>query len=1065
MLLAVGCDGGGSVDPAPDSDTMAADLAIVDGLPPDDSSVDAAPADVVVPSDAALPDGALPDAALPDGAAPECGDDWEAIREGLAAYADLLPTRPEVPLRADFEAPVPALRYDRIAPVDPGADWALDDSTCEVQGGWPAERVQVGPLVERDGEPHCRVLASPTPNRGDGDLVFSARWPWNNIHAPAGDEPAWVRARFPIPPGHRASRLVYVARWARLFGYPIDACADQERDDAGDCAPFVDPPWAGGSAPPGLLLLWGVPGGCGWHTTGPHAPAAETTYSGSVSYSVEVPEALRDAPELVVALVVYRQYNGGCDADGRCVNGLGYASNLNLRALTLETRAAFEPPRTPPLEHPRLHGDAAHWAARNAAFDALPCEAGPGVPSGAGWGEIPNLRNLWDLASLGTTRCEDDAVDVEDNRLVAYLAQGGDRNRARALQALHLLRRAAACVDAGGPDCPLLPHRLDALRDTFIEHELAAFDGWSWGGNLGFDLHTTPTIRFWSLFADVLWAHLTPEERARIQDTARPHIEAFLDHVHNGRWPTHNGNNWTPVLGEGALHWAIAFWHEEPLAPEVARAALEIQWLHRGFYLPDGAYQEGLLEYTQVSFGGLESIRALAEASFGLRTASPRRARWPLTARWMIDFMAPDGRTVDFADSWSKRGWGTLAPLLLALGEDGDRPGACLARDYFANKWFDHGYRDPWRLDPRLALDWRAHVAACEGGPAVGTAVHHYPAGGWGGLRSTVPGATAAARELASARAAQADQTFVAISAIPNARPHTELDFGAVVWSAHGNRLLSDFGYGDLGQDRYDFARFPDQNPTGHNTLVIEGARRDDEPGTNTSQIDGAAGTIDTWDLEIAGAPTASVLHVEGAAVYGRDDPELGWLSRFDRWVVSLPGGAFAVADAFALRDDRPDARVVEHWHWEEADAPPDEAGCDMQHTHVDAQLDAAGRLTLEPRCHGLRRGAPAESVGHLVGAAQAAGHLELAPSVRYPNRLGHEERRGRARWIPDAPQRSDLRVFVLAAGTRASPPSATVERADCEGAVCFDVRLPGIPDGDRRLHFVDDRLVDVTRR
>ena len=57
----------------------------------------------------------------------------------------------------------------------------------------------------------------------------------------------------------------------------------------------------------------------------------------------------------------------------------------------------------------------------------------------------------------------------------------------------------------------------------------------------------------------------------------------------------------------------------------------------------------------------------------------------------------------------------------------------------------------------------------------------------------------------------------------------SELDFGTFVWSAWGARLLSDFGYGTiaatLGGSDYRRVEFIDNNPAGHNTVVVnEGA-------------------------------------------------------------------------------------------------------------------------------------------------------------------------------------------------------------------------------------------------
>ena len=43
-----------------------------------------------------------------------------------------------------------------------------------------------------------------------------------------------------------------------------------------------------------------------------------------------------------------------------------------------------------------------------------------------------------------------------------------------------------------------------------------------------------------------------------------------------------SGNNWTPRLSVGALHWVIAFWHEQrAIAEEVLRMINDLLWSAR----------------------------------------------------------------------------------------------------------------------------------------------------------------------------------------------------------------------------------------------------------------------------------------------------------------------------------------------------------------------------------------------------------------------------------------------------------------------------------------------------
>ena len=85
-------------------------------------------------------------------------------------------------------------------------------------------------------------------------------------------------------------------------------------DDSGECQQaLADGETWEEEIPPGVFLLWGRATDCeGWEITGPHDPAGIMTWGGPVDYTVDVPETLRAVDELVVSLLVYRQYPGGC---------------------------------------------------------------------------------------------------------------------------------------------------------------------------------------------------------------------------------------------------------------------------------------------------------------------------------------------------------------------------------------------------------------------------------------------------------------------------------------------------------------------------------------------------------------------------------------------------------------------------------------------------------------------------------------------------------------------------------------------------------------------------------
>jgi len=52
----------------------------------------------------------------------------------------------------------------------------------------------------------------------------------------------------------------------------------------------------------------------------------------------------------------------------------------------------------------------------------------------------------------------------------------------------------------------------------------------------------------------------------------------------------------------------------------------------------------------------------------------------------------------------------------------------------------------------------------------------------------------------------------------------SEVDFGTVVWTAHGQRLLADLSYGTIANEYAGRYRQLDNNPAGHSTLIVREA-------------------------------------------------------------------------------------------------------------------------------------------------------------------------------------------------------------------------------------------------
>ena len=490
------------------------------------------------------------------------------------------------------------------------------------------------------------------------------------------------------------------------------------------------------------------------------------------------------------------------------------------------------------------------------------------------------------------------------------------------------------------------------------------------------------------------------------------------------------------MLVNGALYWGVTYYYEDERAPELVHRALQTLWLHRDFYREDGTYEEGL-SYAAVSCDALMEINHMVQRVFGTPIDSVYWADMVDTAEWSLDFMAPDGLLIDFGDSWAKRGWYSFTPLSMMLVNEGDlddpaEVDPCLVQQFFANKYYYHGMTDPFRTTPLLIRDWYEVVESCDPSSTDGQVLLSVQEdGGWGGIRTWQTGATELAEtDGYSERFSQADQTFLAVSAVPSYFSHTELDFGSLVWSAYGNRLLLDSGYGDLNSDRYetepDFP--PDQNPTGHNTLVIPEALRDGDASTNTSQIEDQAGTMTSEELG-----DAEVIHLDGAIVYGSENTELGWLSAFDRWLLHVGDGHFMVIDSFAVRKDRGTAMVEERWHLGRTDPSPED--CSERSAHAEYIIDDQA-LDILPQCAMLDTTDTA-SQGRIVASSLEPGSFVDSGLVEFTNRLVVTEHRSRVRYVPDESVDLDIRFFALLSSPVEELPEADYTWDTCDGNPC----------------------------
>lgn len=950
------------------------------------------------------------------------------------------------------------VRYDRIESFSETLASEYDHAICDVSNFWDANRVMIGGRANGRGEEVCKVQLASDDNF---DLSFLTKWPLNNIHYPVTPEPAWARFRFPVPQGHVANEIEYEISWYKLFGSSPTNCHPNEfNETTGKCDIDVSDSWKE-NVEAGLYLFWTTPNADEQVMTGPHAPIEKIGYSGVDTFKAEVPEAYRDVEEVIVTFVAYNQYTKACEKENstRCTTHEN--ENFRIRAVTLKSEKPFTPVKEPDLVHPRILGNNSEFKSYYGAFDALNCiESAKDM----GWGVVFNAKNIWDKNTKGVSLCHKDAPssisEISDAQYYLNRQEGDSWKRDRALRVMFLLREMMDC-HSGNESCLYSAEDVTLLKEAFIESEMARFDGvsWDWGYKC-FDIGTEPPVKFWSIFVDVFWNDLESADKEKIDSKLSEKIGCFMDQVENKDWSLFNGNNWTPILDKAALYWAIAYYHEDERAKDVVKEVLRTLWLHRDFYLEDGSYMEGVVEYTNVSYSNLREINNLIRQSFGEHLASVRWERTEKTSRWYLDFMATDGRMADFGDSWDKRGWSTFDPLHMMLWEEmiGSKElgsvnlDACSVQEYFSNVWFVKGFDDPWSVQPSMARDWQSIVDSCNKSDINKTASILFDQAESVVFKSYIANATNLADEE-SMRFSQANYTWLGLNGVPNDFPHRELDFGALIWTAYGNRLLHDFGYGEIGKTSSkrgyliqdgDLQLF-DNLALGANTLVVEDATIEGYTGgnyhndlINSSQIYGARGEVEAFDLNGHKAFVA-----DGSAVYGRDDAEFGWLAYFFRYMVALEDGNFMVIDTFKSKDERGDVNVKEYWH------SSDESNlseCVYSRDKVVMGIKEPTVLTLKPLCSMLNREANSTVSANIIAASLQEGAFEIEPeSIHYKNRNGTEIYRKRAKYGSLTPVSEDIRVFLLQASPNAELPNASVTRKQGDAlSACFDVTIAG---------------------
>ena len=328
-------------------------------------------------------------------------------------------------------------------------------------------------------------------------------------------------------------------------------------------------------------------------------------------------------------------------------------------------------------------------------------------------------------------------------------------------------------------------------------------------------------------------------------------------------------------------------------------------------------------------------------ASFGSAPAaiSVSTSNLERVVRYHLASMMGDGYLVDFGDSHASRGFSprtfeaALARRIVA--DDPSAPlalSACQARELNAAMYGSFGvYVDPWRIAPQLAsLSTALAELSCQctatspSLPLGSYSATLFPQSGYASLRlpllqswNASGGAPCFGEDMCintelPSRADFLPYSTLALQARPSSWIKSEVDFGTVVWSTWGARLLSEFGYGTIAttSNAWDTRRlaYLDNNPAGHNTVVVrEAFQDDDETEINFSQFSHVAGALSTANVSRAEAE-ASVLPPEcvlldGSDVYGASRPD-GWLSVMRRYVC-MAGETHMIVDLLQPKSGR----------------------------------------------------------------------------------------------------------------------------------------------------------------
>eukprot|EP00768_Dysnectes_brevis_P005738 gnl/Dysnectes_brevis/4271_a5661_598.p1 GENE.gnl/Dysnectes_brevis/4271_a5661_598~~gnl/Dysnectes_brevis/4271_a5661_598.p1 ORF type:complete len:1180 (-),score=361.11 gnl/Dysnectes_brevis/4271_a5661_598:61-3600(-) len=493
----------------------------------------------------------------------------------------------------------------------------------------PFDRVQMGPMHPTEGECLSRYTTEGISFRHRLSLE-------SDIHS----HPSYLMTSFALPTGFEASKLTLWFASTRLMGpepaydggYDVDLIADTDSWDS--------------DLSDGIYLLWARPGDMDWTVTGPHGPGeGDIVFSQEEAFIYDVPSALQSSSELVVTVLMYSQFAGGCNSKLQCFDPILLDSPLTLTTASLMGRVPFVASFVPNTEHPRLHGSDVTLVETFSQWHQVP-EAGSGLPCQEDWLECPDFealgiteisqcqatalfspRELIDTAVFGQSPVFDDspAPSINTHPLLinyrsnewAVLLNTDDWNINDAMTLLHSIRIRNACLSSHlVTGCGFIGSDTESdLQSAILDIEAVEqyryrAGEWSWstdgGASYPFGIEAADFLRYWATFYDVaeglnVTLSLDQWVYEDIHTTARDLLTTASTDTLLGQFlPLTEGSWWVPPMAEAVITWAVYDWWNDDLSAqretsfEAVQSAREWVGYHSQIWDDRGLYRPGV---------------------------------------------------------------------------------------------------------------------------------------------------------------------------------------------------------------------------------------------------------------------------------------------------------------------------------------------------------------------------------------------------------------------------------------------------------------------------------------